>query len=31
MKHFSRSITLFGNVCGNEQFSTLDEIKCKLR
>lgn len=30
MKDLSRNVTLFCNVCGNDQFSTLDEIKCEL-
>lgn len=30
MKDLSRSITLFCDVCGNDQFATLDEIKCEL-
>ena len=31
MKDLSRSIKLFCDVCGNDQFATLDEIKCELR
>lgn len=30
MKDFSRNVTLFCDVCGNDQFSTLDDIKCEL-
>lgn len=30
MKDLSRNVTLFCDVCGNDQFSTLDEIKCEL-
>lgn len=31
MKDLSRNITLFCDVCGNDQFATLDKIKCELR
>lgn len=31
MKDLSRNVTLFCNVCGNDQFSTLDEITCELK
>lgn len=30
MKDLSRNVTMFCDVCGNDQFSTLDEIKCEL-
>ena len=30
MKDLSRNVTLFCDACGNDQFSTLDEIKCEL-
>ena len=30
MKNLNRNITLFCDVCGNDQFSTLDEIECEL-
>ena len=30
MKDLSRNVTLFCDVCGNDQFSTLDEINCEL-
>lgn len=30
MKDLSRNITLYCDVCGNDQFSTLDEIFCEL-
>lgn len=31
MKDLSRNVTLFCDVCGNDQFSTLDEITCELK
>ena len=31
MKDLSRNVTLFCNVCGNDQFSTSDEITCELK
>lgn len=31
MKDLSRNITLYCDVCGNDQFSTLDEITCELK
>lgn len=30
MKDLSRNVTMFCDACGNDQFSTLDEIKCEL-
>jgi uncharacterized Zn finger protein len=30
MKDLNRSVTLFCDVCGNDQFSTLDKISCEL-
>jgi len=30
MKDLSRKVTLFCDVCGNDQFSTLDEIEYEL-
>lgn len=30
MKDLSRNVTFFCDVCGNDQFSTLDEVKCEL-
>lgn len=30
MKDLSRNVTLYCDVCGNDQFSTLDEIFCEL-
>ena len=30
MKDLSRNVTLFCDVCGNDQFLTLDEVKCEL-
>lgn len=30
MKDLSRNVTLYCDVCGNDQFSTLDEIACEL-
>lgn len=30
MKDLSRNVTLFCDVCGNDQFSTLDEVKCEV-
>ena len=30
MKDLSRNVTLYCDVCGNDQFSTLDEIVCEL-
>lgn len=30
MKDLSRKVTLFCDVCGNDQFIKLDEIECEL-
>ena len=30
MKDLSRNVTLYCDVCGNDQFSTLDEMACEL-
>lgn len=30
MKDLSRNVTLFCDICGNDQFSTLDEVKCEV-
>jgi len=30
MKDLSRNVTLYCDVCGNDQFATLDEISCEL-
>lgn len=30
MKDLSRNVTLYCDVCGNDQFSTLDESYCEL-
>lgn len=30
MKDLSRRVKMFCDVCGNDQFATLDEIKCEL-
>ena len=30
MKDLSRNVTLYCDVCGNDQFSTLDAITCEL-
>jgi len=30
MKDLSRKVTLYCDVCGNDQFSTIDEITCEL-
>lgn len=30
MKDLNRKVTLYCSVCGNDQFSTLDEITCEL-
>lgn len=30
MKDLSRNVTLYCDVCGNDQFSTLDTIFCEL-
>lgn len=30
MKDLSRNVAMFCDVCGNDQFSTVDEIECEL-
>ena len=30
MKDLSRNVTLYCDVCGNDQFSSLDDIFCEL-
>lgn len=30
MKDLSRKVTLYCDMCGNDQFSTIDEITCEL-
>ena len=30
MKDLSRKVTLYCDVCGNDQFATIDEITCEL-
>lgn len=31
MKDLSRNVKLYCDVCGNDQFSTIDDIDCELK
>lgn len=31
MKNLSRNVKLYCDVCGNDQFSTIDDIECELK
>lgn len=31
MKNLSRNVTLYCDICGNDQFSTIDDLDCELQ